>query len=133
MAEWPLWLAVIVTLLGGVGAVALADLVVRRFTQPRADDAGISLPLGPLPLRIPYADITEVRRISFGESLTPRMLVCARYGILGLGRSGPVVVRLREDGGPRIRFLPPRRTFLVFPDDPDGFVSAVRRRLPDGR
>jgi hypothetical protein len=126
-------LIIIVSLVGIVGGILTADIVIRFMFQHRITDAGIDIMLfGKIPLQhIAFSNITEIRRVSFKETLRSQNVFSAlRFGIYGQS-GGIVLLQLRE--GIRLSFPPDifkRKTLFVFPYDPDRFVQGVLQRLP---
>src|SRR5262245_55731209 len=124
----------ILGLAGIVFGAVLADLAIRFIYQPQIAQDGLEIRLGGglLLTRIPFGEIEDVQRMSVKDALVQwRMwLGCLRFGVVGIGADGAVMVRLRNG----VRWpLPPspfkHRTLLFFRADSTALVTSIRERL----
>jgi hypothetical protein len=73
-------------------------------------------------IRIPYASVTEVRKVSFSETLFPRsagMFAAARAGNRLFARHGVAIGRT----------FGLRKTVIISPSNPDDFVRQLQDRV----
>jgi hypothetical protein len=125
-----LWLQVAVMVVCLLLGAAVADGLLRFVCQPRISDRDRLLEVrlaGTLLLgRIPLSDIESVRRLSGREAMMDwRMWFgCLRFGLVGLGSSGAVLVLLHHAISWRFPPTPFKyRRLMFFPRDSRAFVS----------
>ena len=123
-----LFLMIIVSLIGIAGGLATADVMIRFIYQHRITENGIDIRLfGKILMKnISFSNVSEIRRVSFKETLhTSNIFTGLRLGICGLG-SGIVILRLKK--GIRLPFPPvifEQKLLYIFPKNADEFVYQV--------
>ena len=110
-----------------------APLLIIGATESRSvatlgDDA-VDLLFGIAHVRVPYANVREVRRRdwSFWLGIGIRIASDKTLGLIG-STEGVVQIALREPTVPGVLFMRWPRNVAVSLDDPDGFIREVEQR-----